>query len=332
MGVFRFQRDVARHKPDLVFLDFSANDDIYSATPETLASYEALVRRILTETRALVVQVIFPFQWNVAQQKTDGMLRRDAHLAISRAYHTAVGDAITLAQQRVRDGRTTLARLWPVNGVHPCDAGYELFADAAWDAFRDAVRSGLVCTVPEKMLYASTYMKSARVPLASLGSLPAGWRVGKPNLVSAYFDMLMSRWLDDEVIAGPTDKSGKPVRPAPWCVRFSGSMVLLFGESTPTSGEFRVILDGKLVPRKSPNSEQAFPQFDAAAFAKLLHGKAYLVQVLAEGLDPAVEHTLRIEPILVEGGGQELRMESLCVAGGEARVTLADAAATGAGK
>ncbi len=332
LGVFRLQRDVLRHKPDLVFLDFSANDDIYSAVPETLASYEALVRRILAETQAPVVQVIFPFQWNVAQQKTDGMLRRDAHLAISRAYRTAVGDAITLAQQRVRDGRTTLASLWPVDGVHPCDAGYELFADAAWDALCDAVRSGLVCTVPEKMLYASTYMNGARVPLASLGSLPAGWRVGKPSVVSAYFDMLMSRWLDDEVIAGPADKSGKPLRPAPWCVRFSGSMVLLFGESTPTSGKFRVILDGKLVPRKSPDGKQSFPEFDAAAFAKRLHGKAYLVQVLAEGLDPAVEHTLRIEPILVDGGGQELRMESLCVAGGQARVTLANAAATEARK
>ena len=47
LGVFRLQRDVVRRKPDLVFLDFSANDDIYSAAPETLASYEALVRRIL---------------------------------------------------------------------------------------------------------------------------------------------------------------------------------------------------------------------------------------------------------------------------------------------
>ena len=332
LGVFRLQRDVVRRKPDLVFLDFSANDDIYSAGPETLASYEALVRRILTEVRAPVVQVIFPFRWNVAQQKTDGMLRRDAHLAISRAYHTAVGDAIALAQQRVRDGRTTLARLWPVDGVHPCDAGYELFADAAWDAFRGAVRSGLVCTVPEKMLYASTYMKSARVPLASLGSLPAGWRVGKPNVVSAYFDMLMSRWLDDVAIVGAADEDGKPVRPAPLNVRFSGSMLLLFGESTPTSGKFRVILDGKLVPRKSPDGKQTFPEFDAAAFAKLLNGNAYLVQVLAEELDPAVEHTLRIEPILADGGGQELRIESLCVAGGEARVTLANAAAAEAGK
>ncbi len=48
LGAFRLQRDVLRHHPDLVFLDFSANDDITSADTETLASYESLVRRIVT--------------------------------------------------------------------------------------------------------------------------------------------------------------------------------------------------------------------------------------------------------------------------------------------
>src|ERR1051325_5927999 len=44
LGVFRFERDVLSHKPDLVFIDFSANDDINSADEETLSSYESLVR------------------------------------------------------------------------------------------------------------------------------------------------------------------------------------------------------------------------------------------------------------------------------------------------
>ena len=63
LGVFRFERDVLRHKPDLVFLDFSANDDIYSDNAETLASYESLVRRIILDAHAPVVPVIFPFMF-----------------------------------------------------------------------------------------------------------------------------------------------------------------------------------------------------------------------------------------------------------------------------
>ena len=48
--------------------------------------------------------------------------------------------------------------------------------------------------------------------------------------------------------------------------------------------------------------------------------KKVLVQVIAESLDPEVEHTLEIEPLFSEGAGQELRLESICVSGGTAKV------------
>ncbi len=80
LGLFRLERDALRHQPDLVFVDFSANDTIGTATPETLASYEAIIRRIILEAKAPVVQVIFPFQWDVAKGNTGGMLRRDCAL------------------------------------------------------------------------------------------------------------------------------------------------------------------------------------------------------------------------------------------------------------
>ncbi len=113
LGVFRFNRDVLRHKPDLVLLDFSANDDIYSDDPETLASYESLVRRIVTEAHCPVVQAIFPFRWDIEVGTTDKMKRRDAHRAISAAYHTGLGDAIELGQAGGQAGETTLDKLWP---------------------------------------------------------------------------------------------------------------------------------------------------------------------------------------------------------------------------
>ena len=317
LGVFRFDRDVLSRKPDLVLLDFSANDDINSATPETLASYESLVRRIILDARAPVVQVIFPFQWDVARGTTKGMLRRDAHLAIAKAYQTAVGDAIELAQRRVLSGKTTIARIWPVDGVHPCDQGYGLFADAAWDAFRKAVHDKTACAAPAAMLYAPTYMTNARVRLATHPPLPEGWRVGRPSVVSAYFDMLMSRWLDEETIAS---RGSKGHGPAPLRVKFQGSMVMLFGESTPNSAKFRAVLDGKVVEHPSADKKQALREFDAAGFARLINGNAYLVQVLAEGLDPEVEHALEIQPIFADGAEQELRIESICVAGGRATV------------
>jgi len=121
------------------------------------------------------------------------------------------------------------------------------------------------------MLHAPTYMTNARVRLAALGPLPDGWRVGQPSVVSAFFDMLMSRWLGEEAIA--SNRSGSAGRgPSPLRVKFHGNMVMLFGESTPNSGKFRAVLDGKAVEHKSADKKQTLREFDAAGFARLING------------------------------------------------------------
>jgi len=323
LGVFRLDRDVLSRKPDLVFVDFSANDDIYSADAERLASYEAIVRRLVAVCP--VVQVIFPFKWNVAQGNTDGMKLRDAHLAIGNAYNAPVGDAIALAIERVKTGETTLEKIWPVDGVHPCDEGYELFADAAWQAFENAVRTKQTCRTPGKMLHANTYyIRTVRLRLATLKSLPAGWRAGKPNVVAAYFDFLMSRWQDDQAIASnrrtPRSKKGRALEKVaqkvePLQVQFRGQTVLLFGETTQKSGKYRVFLDGQLLQLVVPPAKEATSELDAGAFARRIKGNGHYVQVLATGLHPRPHHTLRIEPLFSDTDEQELRIESVCVAG-----------------
>ena len=322
LGVFRFERDVLSRNPDLVFLDFSANDDIHSDNPETLASYESLVRRIMTDAKAPCVQVIFPFMWNVKDGTLDKFKRRDAHLAIAGAYGCPVGDAISLGQQRVKAGETTLEKLWPFDGVHPGDAGYVLFADAAWAALQSGIKEGSVCKAPEKMLYAPTYMKNARVRISSLGTPSAGWRVTVPNPVSAYFDMLMSRWLADEVVAS-NRKDKAPQEVARLKVKFSGSMVMLFGESTPASCKYRVYIDGKAVEHQPNKKNPPTTEFDAGHLGRILKGNTHHAQVIATGLDASVEHTLEIEPLFTESE-TELRLESICVAGGNATVQRAE--------
>lgn len=327
LGVFRLDRDVLRRKPDLVFLDLSANDDINSDTPETLASYESIVRRLVAEAEVPVVQVIFPFMWNVKFDSLEKMKRRKAHLRIAEAYNTAVGDAIELTKQRVADGQTTCEKIWPVDGVHPCDEGYVLFADAAWTAFQQAVRARKICAAPPKMLYADTYMTHQRFRLATIEALPAGWRAGKPNVVSAFFDMLMSRWQDDQAIASnrqPRTKEGggetKPPEAGRLKVSFSGSMVLLFGESTQKSGKYRAYIDGKLIEHQSKDKKTMLKEFDAGEFARLVGGNAHYNQVIAEGLAADAGHILEIEPVFAGDAEQELRLESICVAGGKAEV------------
>ena len=314
-----------------MLLDFSANDDINSDDRETLSSYEALVRRILLQAHAPVLQVIFPFRWDVEKGKLEGMKRRGAHRQISEAYHTALGDAIQLAQERVAAGQTSIDRLWPLDGVHPGDAGYELFTDAAWSAFEAAVEAKLVCQPPTKMLYDETYLTSRRIRLSSLEPLPRGWHVDKPHVLSAYFDMMMSRWLDDEVVAASPPakraKAGQAAEPEPaesavveperLATKFRGSMVMLFGESTTTSAKYRVWLDGKVVEHR-----EGGPKSPARRAIRRRQVGAPLGRQCPSGSGDrhrarSKRHALDRNRTAVRRPGAEIRLESLCVAGGE---------------
>ena len=163
--------------------------------------------------------------------------------------------------------------------------------------------------------------------ISSLGKLPQGWRVGAPNLVSAWFDALMSRWLDDEVIASSHGdavdpktkrKTRVPQKVEPLRARFRGSTLMLFGEKTLKSCAFRVLVDGQVVEHPHWRTKKMVKEFEGSA--KRFGGNTHLSQVVKTGLDPNVEHTLEIVPVFEGGAEQELRLESLCVADAGARV------------
>ena len=324
LGVFRLQRDVLNRKPDLVFLDFSANDDIYGSDAEKNASYESLVRRIIVDGQCPLVQVLFPFGWNAHEAEFPKMKRRESHLKIAAAYHTGVGDAIALATDRIKSGDTTLPKIWPFDQVHPGDEGYQLFADAAWQAFQKGVETHLVCAAPEKMLYDDTYMSWSRNKLSQFPKLPQGWYVVPTLRTAAYQDALMSRWLDDEVrVANWTEAkeaTGKKgvveLTPEPLKVRFNGAMVFLFGTKTEASCKYRILIDGALVQCK--NNKVPEDTFEASSGG--VHANTHLSQLIATGLDPKITHELTMEPVFEKGSKQELRFESLCIAGGEAKI------------
>lgn len=324
LGVFRLQRDCLAYKPDLVFLDFSANDDINEDGPEKLATYESLVRRIVIEGNCLVVPVIFPFQWNSTPGTADDMKGRIAHLKIAEAYGAPVGDAIAFVQSLVAKDASLVNRIWNIDGVHPGDYGYQLFADAAWQGFERGVNEQRVCHAPATMLNADTYMTWSRNRISQIKTLPQGWTPSLVSRTSAWYDAYMPRWLDDVVVAANTAKSkdadGKDVKTAvnvePLVVKFKAAAVMLFGEETLKSGQIKVFIDGKHIP--CPQGKDTVECFDLSS--KRFGGNRHYNAQLATGLDPNIVHELKLVPVFAEGEAQELRLESICLAGGEAKL------------
>jgi lysophospholipase L1-like esterase len=327
LGAFRVERDVLSRKPDLVFLDFSANDDIYIADPETLASYEAIVRRLVVEAKVPVVQVAFPFKWNINKEQLPTMKRRLAHRAIAEAYGSGWGDAIELTVNEVAAGRVTTDAVWNSDPVHPGDVGYRLFAAAAWSGFEQAVADKRVGQAPAAMLNPATYTTLNRVHLTGLGKLPAGWSSAPPHLTALYYDFQMSRWADELAVVSNRRSvkgaDGKPVREPqavePLRLTVQASTVLLFGEATATSGRFRLTVDGQVLTGRQDQEKGT----DLVIGNRWKTGSGHLVIEVARGLDPAVPHVIEILPAFTTGQDEELRIESVCVAGGKATVALA---------
>ena len=302
LAAFRLERDVLARKPDLVFLDFTVNDDPF-AVPQAdrLASYESLVRRLVAGG-VPVLQMILPVKSDVQSKPRPRPLDAE-HKAIARAYGLPTADAVALAQAKVAAGETTPDLLWdlPEDATHPGDAGYALYAEAAWETYKHAVAEKIVCRAPEKMLHADTYMSVNRARVSGLGAPPAGWHVGKPHRNAVAFDFVMSRWADDMTIAqGP--------QAAPLRLKIRGVNVLLFGDGTPRSGRYEVRVNGG-----QPTL------YDMGVNAK--NGNFRHVQFIARNLAPDTEHLVEITPLLTDG--QELQLESVCVAGAPATVALA---------
>lgn len=311
LGAFRLDRDVLAKKPDLVFVDFSANDSLEWAKPKTVRAYEGIIHRLVAEAGVPVVQMIFPFKSHATGNQR--LFRLEAHRKISEAYQTAWGDVVTHLRERIASGEVDPALLWGKDAIHPLDAGYQEFAAVGWKAYRQAVEEKRVSRLPEEMIFGPTFTSVARVEWASLQ--PRGlWKAAAPSGEGPLHDMLMNRWLDSVVEIRMTEAGEGPALSA----MVQGEVVMLWGESNSNSLHYKVLLDGKEVAVAGGKS------VDAGILGRRLGGSVHHAKVILEDLDPSQIHRVDIIPVL-EGESVEgvLRLESLCVAGQPAAVAVA---------
>ena len=308
LGMFRIERDVLSHQPDLVFLDFTVNDGSEETDTESLASYEQIVRELLQADTA-VMPVLMLFKWHA--EKADDSLppRHTEHLKLASHYALPAADVLSGIRRKVKAG-VKPADLWNAgDGAHPGDEGYQLFFQTVRDSFENSITETTRPTIPSETVFENLYPNRARTLLTE--TPPAGWTREKTRRTSLWFDGLASRWMGD--VATISANSSTPILKT----TFRGSMVGIFGERDGFTPPIRVWIDGKPVLASKNSKDPDLWKLDTSRFSppKKGSGNLFLWHPLAKGL-PEGEHTLWIEPVF-DGANKDsqLRIESVCSAG-----------------
>lgn len=314
LALFRIDRDVLPRRPDLVFLDFTVNDNAKGRDVETLAAYERILRDLLT-ARSAVLPVLLCFRDHVTDADAPIPSRHESHLRLAGAYRLPAADVLAALRTSIARNIDSPSILWGYahDNSHPDDPGYAAMFHAIRTAYEAAITSDTTPTVPADTVFPDLYSFRQRQILTSMPKLPVGWIRDKTRRTAMWFDGLSSRWMDDVAVAR---KEGDSL-PWPLEMTFRGSMVGILGERDPLSVPFRVWIDGKLVTAR-PSGDEPW-RIDTTRMGKPASGAGSLVSwtLLARDL-PDGTHTLKIEPDFSNApAGSELRIESICSAGHE---------------
>ena len=316
LGVFRLERDVLSRKPDLVFLDFACNDGWDEKALATTCCYESILRRLVGEGIP-VVQMFFTFRFWAEKSFEPGSetavhKRLVPYRRLADAYATGVGDVYRDSSlfADLRNAKTTLGDVWPIDGGHPVDLGYRYFAEAGIAGFERAVREGTVCRVPEKPVF-GTVENAQRLdaPFSDSNSKlqlenpvnpvnpvqNPSWRKALTYRTSLWYDGLSSRWMDDVLVFSGTNR-------APLVVNAAGNMFGVFGEADENALTAAILCDG--------NRVADFNAYHKAGKGRLFFWRDALLEDYVKG--ESMTRQWIIDP--VPDGKGEFRIGAVCTA------------------
>lgn len=291
LGVYRLERDVLRHKPDLLFVEFAVNDG--GAPPQRIwQAMEGIVRQTWTANPRCDICFVYTFRVNYENDLRKGICPRAASADEMLAEHygiPSINVALPIVQWESRGklifkgergkpapkGITVFSH----DGVHPLDAGHELYTQTIGEAFtawqgaadKDAmkpVNHGKKLKTP----FVEDHWQAAKLVAIKPSMLKGNWTKLDPgNGLGKRFGIRMDAiW-----------QAGKPGSKLTF--KFRGSAARIYDLLGPDGGQVIVTVDGK-------SSSKPRPRFDSYC---TYHRLATLH--VAEGLDPTKVHTVTIE-------------------------------------
>ena len=162
IGVHRVERDIIAYNPDIVFVEFAAND----TTPkkDTHLSYESLIRKLRIQLpEAAIVEIFMTLE--------SGESAEEEETKIAQHYHVPY---VSYRQEIFKNIKAGLYRWTDIetDEVHPNDRGHQIVADLITDLIEEAldkeVDAHFTYTLPETTVFGAPYLEGKLIEFKDL--------------------------------------------------------------------------------------------------------------------------------------------------------------------
>lgn len=283
LGVFRLERDALKYKPDLLFVEFGVNDG--GASPDRIwKAMEGIVRQTWAANSETDICFVYTFRINYEEPLRQGECPQAASAMELLADHYGI-PSVNFAKKIVElesDGKLIFQNDKPVegkihfatDGVHPLDAGHEIYTEVLGDAIEQMASGAQPADHQAKLEtpFVQDHWQAAKMVPISSEMLSGDWKaLAEDNTLQRRFGNRMGQ------IYEATEPGSKLT------FRFRGSSAKLYDLLGPDGGQVIISVDGK--PREKP-----VPRFDSYC---TYHRIATLS--LAGDIDPEAVHEVTIE-------------------------------------
>ncbi len=301
-GMFRLDQDVLMIRPNLLFIDFTVEDKLTGTDRQTLASYEKILREVISEGTPVVQVLNATLDFAGKDWKHLGPPRLRDHLEMAKLYNTGIGNSLAVIQIFLMNNLSrTREQIWTGDGAAMTDVGHRFIYLAARAGLTEAIQARRICYVPRDSVFAVEYKRVFQF-LPGTFPLPAGWQTGSPlreNVARASSSMN-----ELAVCDGKDHDSTKPLH-----LNFNGSFLGILGETITNGLGYKIVVDGKTIPYATTPRDEVWPTRTAAN-----GGKNFFWHEVAQSFSQG-RHNVEIYPVFALGSNGELRIQSICVAG-----------------